>query len=316
MNKLKRTGNKVLPILIAYFLIYVVWGATYYFIGLALKDFPPFLLGTFRFSIAGILLLLFCFLRGESIFKKSLIKKSIFSGIVLLFIDMAVVMIAQQYISSSLVAIIAASTALWIMAFDVPMWKNNFQNPITIVGIVLGFLGVLMLYVEQYFTETTNSNHSFGIIILVLGCISWALGTLYTKYYSSNEEDENSFSGSAWQMIFASMAFLFCSIMTKETDTVQLKSISMNSWYSLLYLIFFGSLLAYSAYIWLLKIRPASEVGTHAFVNPVVAIFFGVTFGNENVTVIQIIGLGIIIISVVLVSRNKSIKLKKDKQKI
>ena len=91
-------NRKVVGVIVAYFLIYVVWGSTYFFIGVALKDFSPFLLGALRFTAAGLILLGICYLRGEQIFKKSLVKSSAISGIVLLFVDMAVVMLAQRYL--------------------------------------------------------------------------------------------------------------------------------------------------------------------------------------------------------------------------
>lgn len=119
------TGKRTVSIIIAYFLIYVVWGSTYYFIGVALKGFSPFILGALRFTVAGLTLLSWCWCRGEPVFKKTLIRKSAVSGIVLLFIDMAVGMLAQKYVSSSLVAIVASSTAIWIMALDAPMWSRN-----------------------------------------------------------------------------------------------------------------------------------------------------------------------------------------------
>lgn len=194
--EIKRNVNKDLAgILIAYFLIYIVWGSTYFFIGVALKDFPPFLLGALRFTIAGIILLFICYFRGEQIFKKSLVKRSAISGIVLLFIDMAVVMLAQRYLTSSLVAIIASSTALWILLLDVPMWRANFRYPSTIAGFVIGFGGVAMLYIEQFNMEQLSSHSTQGFILLIFGCISWALGTLYAKYRSSQTEEVNAFSG-------------------------------------------------------------------------------------------------------------------------
>ena len=297
------TDKRKLNIIVAYFLIYVVWGSTYYFIGVAMKGFPPFLLGAIRFSIAGLILLSFCHIRGENVFKKSLLKKSAISGIMLLFIDMAVIMFAQKYVSSSLVAIVASSTAIWIMTLDAPMWKKNFHNPFVVSGIVIGFLGVLMLYIEQFALETTNSEGKYGICILILGCISWALGTLYAKYRSSGVEEINNFAGSAWQMLFASVMFWLFAFINKDVFRTELNHIPTTSWFSLLYLILFGSIFAYSAYVWLLKVRPATEVGTHAYVNPLVAVFFGVTFGKENVTLIQIIGLAVILVSVMLVSK-------------
>lgn len=292
-------------VIIGYFLIYVVWGSTYFFIGVALKDLPPFLLGALRFTAAGLILLGICYLRGEPVFKKKLIRRSAVSGIVLLFVDMAVVMLAQRYLTSSLVAIIASSTALWILLLDAPMWKTNFRNPFTIVGGVIGFGGVVMLYVEQFTLESMNPNSERGILLLIIGCVSWALGTLYAKYRSSREEKVNAFAGSAWQMLFASGMFWICTLVTGEVRSVDLGEVSATGWLSLVYLIVFGSLLAYSAYVWLLKVRPAAEVGTHAYVNPFIAVLLGVLLGNEHVTFIQLSGLLVIMCGVMLIGKRR-----------
>ena len=301
-------NRKKINILFAYFLIYVVWGSTYFFIGVALKGFPPFLLGALRFTLAGLILLGICFIRGERIFKKSLIQKSAISGIVLLFIDMAVVMLAQQYVSSSLVAIIAASVAIWIMALDVPMWKTNFRSPAIVIGIIVGFLGVMMLYAEQHLTDGSSENRKYGVLLLMFGCLSWALGTLYAKYRSSHEEEVNAFAGSAWQMLFAAAMFWLFTLIRGDMGKTDFTIVPASAWYSLFYLVIFGSLMAYSAYVWLLKVRPATEVATHAYVNPFIAVFFGVVFGHENVTWIQISGLIIILLSIMLISKRKTTK--------
>ncbi len=292
-------------IVIAYFLIYVVWGSTYYFIGVALQGFPPFLLGAFRFTAAGLLLLAVCRLRGEPVFRRNLVKKSAVSGIVLLFIDMAVVMLAQKWVSSSLVAIVASSTAIWIMALDAPMWKKNFCSPAVVIGIVAGFLGVVMLYLEQFFSDghaEIGQRGEYGVVLLVFGCISWALGTLYAKYRSSGEEKVNAFAGSAWQMLTASAMFWIFSLASGDLSRTDLSAVSPAAWYSLAYLVVFGSILAYSAYVWLLKVRPATEVATHAYVNPVVAVILGTALGKEDVTWIQLSGLAVILLSVALVN--------------
>lgn len=176
---------KKLAILFAYFLIYVVWGSTYYFIGVALHGFPTFLLSALRFSTAGLILLVICACRGERAFTPRLVGRSAVSGIILLFIDMAVVMLAQRYVSSSLVAVVASFTAIWIMALDAPMWKYTFRSKCILAGILMGFAGVGLLYAEQLEMTVTVHDHSeYGILLLVVGCISWALGTLYTKYRS------------------------------------------------------------------------------------------------------------------------------------
>ena len=295
-----------MQVVIAYFLIYVVWGSTYYFIGVCLRDLPPFVLGAVRFSVAGGALLAVCSWRGERLLNKKLVLKSAVCGIVLLFIDQAVIMFAQRFVSSSLVAIVASSTAVWIMLLDVPAWRRNFKSLATVSGMLLGFLGVALLYAEQLLTEGQNGAHSeYGVLLLVGGCVSWACGTLYSKYGSSAEEEVGGLAGAAWQMVSASVVFGLCAGVTDGFADVDLPSVSMSTWLSLAYLIIFGSLMAYTAYVWLLKVRPASEVATHAYVNPVVAVVLGAGLGGERVTAVQLAGLAVILLSLALVNRKR-----------
>lgn len=302
---MKETVNRY-AVITAYFLIYVVWGSTYYFIGVALQGIPPFLLGALRFTVAGIILLAACRFRGERVFDLRLIRRSAVSGIVLLFVDMAVIMLAQRYVSSSLVAIVASSTAVWIMLLDAPMWRHNFRNLPAVGGVLLGFAGVTMLYVEQLREGEALQRHGeYGILLLIVGCVSWALGTLYTKYRSSEVENVYAFSGAAWQMVFASLAFWMCACVTGEWVETDWRAVSAWSWSALAYLVTCGSILAYTAYVWLLKVRPATEVATHAYVNPVVAVVVGVGFGGEHVSAVQLAGLAVILVSVMLVRRRR-----------
>ena len=155
------------------------------------------------------------------------------------------------------------------MTLDAPMWKYTFRSKCTLAGILMGFAGVGLLYAEQLEMTVTVHDHSeYGILLLVAGCISWALGTLYTKYRSSDTEPANAFAGSAWQMLFAGMMFWICTLGNGEFSLTGFSTVPLYAWLSLAYLILFGSLMAYSAYVWLLKIRPTTEVGTHAYVNP------------------------------------------------
>lgn len=293
-----------IAIIVAYFLIYVVWGSTYYFIGVCLRDFPPFVLGTLRFVVAGTILLVACKVRGELLFRRGLILKAAVCGIILLFVDQGVIMFAQRYVSSSLVAIMASSTAVWIMLLDVPQWRRNFRSVSTVAGIVLGFIGVAMLYLEQLNMQRPGGSHyEYGVLLLIGGCISWACGTLYSKYHIRDNGDEGGLASSAWQMLGAGIVFALCAGLSGDFSRLQLSVVSSVSWLSLSYLIVFGSMMAYTAYIWLLRVRPATEVATHAYVNPVVAVVIGAGLGHENVTLIQLSGLAVILISVMMVNR-------------
>lgn len=293
-----------IAVIVAYFLIYVVWGSTYYFIGVCLRDFPPFVLGTLRFVVAGTILLVACKMRGELLFRRGLILKAAVCGIVLLFVDQGVIMFAQRYVSSSLVAIMASSTAVWIMLLDVPQWRRNFRSVSTVAGIVLGFIGVAMLYLEQLNMQRPGGSHyEYGVLLLIGGCISWACGTLYSKYHIRDNGDEGGLASSAWQMLGAGIVFALCAGLSGDFSRLQLSTVSSVSWLSLSYLIVFGSMMAYTAYIWLLRVRPATEVATHAYVNPVVAVVIGAGLGHEDVTLIQLSGLAVILISVMMVNR-------------
>lgn len=133
--------------------------------------------------------------------------------------------------------------------------------------------------------------------------MSWACGTLYSKYRSSAEEDSGGLAGAAWQMVAAGVVFAVCACTTEGFTKVNIASVSTVTWFSLAYLIIFGSLMAYTAYVWLLKVRPATEVATHAYVNPVVAVALGAGIGGEEVTAVQLAGLVVILLSVMSVNR-------------
>lgn len=249
-------------------------------------------------------MLVACKMRGELLFRRGLILKAAVCGIILLFVDQGVIMFAQRYVSSSLVAIMASSTAVWIMLLDVPQWRRNFRSVSTVAGIVLGFIGVAMLYLEQLNMQRPGGSHyEYGVLLLIGGCISWACGTLYSKYHIRDNGDEGGLASSAWQMLGAGIVFALCAGLSGDFSRLQLSAVSSVSWLSLSYLIVFGSMMAYTAYIWLLRVRPATEVATHAYVNPVVAIVIGAGLGHENVTLIQLSGLAVILISVMMVNR-------------
>lgn len=291
-------------VITAYFMIYVVWGSTYYAVGVALRDFPPFLLGGLRFAAAGGLLLCVCALRGERVFHAGLIGRSAVSGIVLLFVDMAVIMLAQRHLGSGLVAVLASSTVFWITLLDKPMWKRNLRSPAVMIGILAGFLGVFLLFAEQL--DQNGARGVQGVLLVTAGCVSWALGTLYTQYKTCPGERENEFAGAGWQMLSASAAFALASAIAGETGSFDWDKVSLAPWSALVYLVLFGSILAYTSYIWLLKVRPAAEVGTHAYANPLVAVLLGATLGGETVSGAQWAGLAAILVGIFWIRRPSS----------
>jgi len=310
------TNKTASPLLVylAFAIVYVVWGSTYFFIQKALAGFPPFILGTFRFFVAGILLMSWCKFKGERIFDWKNIKYAVVSGILMLGIANGTVIWVEQFIPSGLVAIMVASAAIWFVILDKPKWKENLSSRSTIAGLIIGFIGVILLFSEQVIQAANiqqSNNQIIGMGLLVLGPVAWAGGSLYSKYHTA--ADSSVSVNTAWQMLAAAIAFIPGSILSSEYNHFHWNDVSPDAWFSIAYLIIFGSIAAFSAYVWLLKVRPATQVSTYAYVNPVVAILLSVCFTNERVSLVQIIGLFVILGSVLLINL---VKYRKDKNAI
>src|SRR5690606_32931609 len=187
VERVKMSSNKSTldSILLAYLVVYIVWGSTFFFIEKALRSFPPFVLGSIRFVIAGTLLMGYCALKGYHLFSRRDIRQAIFIGFLLLFVDMASIIWAEQYISSGIVSILSAATAIWFILFDKPKWKENFSSAPIVLGLLLGFSGVVLLFAEQVFGHEHNNGNRQSLIamgVMILGTIGWTVGSLFSKY--------------------------------------------------------------------------------------------------------------------------------------
>src|SRR5690606_3386550 len=294
-------------IIVAFAMIYVVWGSTFFFIHKALAGFEPFLLGAVRFSTAGLLLLGWCAFKGYRIFDKSTILHASLMGLLLLFVDNGIIIWVEQFMPSGLVAIMSASAAIWFVVLDKPNWKTNFRNLPTVAGLFMGFFGVVMLFgdrIAQAFDASERQANTMGMGLLLLGAMSWTIGSLYSKYFGKPKSGEkrNSMVSTAWQMLIAGIAFTITAAFRGEVTNFQPANVPASAWWAIIYLIFMGSIVAYSAYIWLLQVRPATEVSTHTYVNPIVAVLLGAWFAHEAVTDSQIIALTVILASVLLIN--------------
>jgi len=294
-----------LKVVIAFAIVYIVWGSTYFFIRVAIEDIPALLMVAMRFFTAGLLLFMWCAIRGERIFIWANIKPALLSGLLLLFFGNGAVVWSEQYLPSSLVAVFAATSPIWFVVLDKPNRGINFRSKETVTGLLVGFIGVLMLFSEnaaQAFSLHGNYMQMISMLVLVLGSAAWAGGSLYSKYYSKGDSHS---ANAAWQMITAGIVFIPMSAIRGEWTHFHWQQVSAYSWLALLYLIVLGSLAGYSAYAWLLQVRPATQVSTHAYVNPVVAVLLGTFLAGEKMSVLQFSGLAIILISVLLINFSK-----------
>lgn len=292
-------------VIAAFTAVYIIWGSTYLGIKYAIETIPPFMMASIRFFVAGSLLMIWCMLKGESLPDlKSLIPISV-SGILMLFVGNGSVAWIEQYLPSGLAAIIVATVPLWFVILDKRQWAYHFSNKLIIVGLLIGFAGVLVLFWGKGAAAITGDRMKLiSFFVLIVGTIGWTVGSLMSKY----KKTEGSTSVKvAVQMLSASAVAFFVSVCA-EKNKFNVHNISAESIWGLIYLIIMGSLVAFMAYVWLLSVRPASVVGTYAYVNPIVAVFLGWLMVNEPMGVQQIVALAIILAGVVLVN------LAKDKQ--
>ena len=293
-------------IALAFAMIYIVWGSTFFFIHKALAGFEPFLLGALRFTAAGALLLGWCYRKGYRLFNRAAIIKAGFTGLLLLFVDNGVIIWVEQTLPSGLVAIMSASAAIWFIILDKPQWKKNFGSLPIITGLFTGFFGVVLLFGDQVahaMDATQREANIGGMLLLMLGAIAWTSGSLYSKYSAAPKQTgNNSAVNTGWQMFIAGIVFGLTALVRGEVSRFEFAHVPAPAWWAIGYLICFGSIVAYSAYIWLLQVRPATQVSTHTYVNPIVAVLLGVCFAGETITATQLTGLGVILFSVLLVN--------------
>jgi len=140
-------------------------------------------------------------------------------------------------------------------------------------------------------------------VVLVLGSISWAAGSLYSKYRTA--EGSSNAVNAGWQMFAAGVAFIPASLVSGEWGAFHPAAVPLSSWMGIAYLVTMGSLVGYSAFVWLLQVRPATQVSTHAYVNPVVAVLLGSLFAGERMSWLQLTGLAVILVSVLLINLSK-----------
>ena len=292
-------------VIAAFAAVYILWGSTYLAIYIALDDIPPFLLVACRFVVAGVLLFAWCRIKGEPMPSLQSFTNMSVAGIIMLFVGTGSLIWAEQHIPPGLAAIIVATVPLWFVLLDKYQWKYHFNNKFIVVGLLIGFAGVVTLFVGKPSGRATaagDGSQFISIVVLLLGSVAWAVGSLYSKYKPANGSASMK---AAIQMIAAGLVSFIPAFATGEIHRFSPGHVSGSAIAAVLYLITFGSLIGYIAYVWLLSVRPPSLVGTYAYVNPVVALLLSSLFGKELITPHKILALAIILAGVIIVNLSK-----------
>ncbi len=272
MNTSSQAAPKRTLLIAAFATVYVVWGSTYLAIRVAVETLPPFLMAGARFIIAGVLMFGWLRLKGVAMPDKKQWLHATIAGVLMLLGGNGLVVWAEQTVSSSLTALLVALTPVWFALLDWAHPSGKRPAAYTWLGIIVGFAGVVLLVTGHSSSSVNVSHNPWGVVALVLAGILWAAGSLWSRY---NAKPESPWMNAALQMICGGVVLTLVSIFHGEPARFHFAHVSLQSWLSLIYLIVFGSWIAFSAYVWLLKVSTPARVATYAYVNPVIAVLLG-----------------------------------------
>jgi drug/metabolite transporter (DMT)-like permease len=283
--------------------VYLVWGSTYLGIKFAIETMPPLLMGSLRFLAAGGVLYILAIRQGNSAGDRPGSRQwmaALAIGAALLVGGNGGVILAEQYIPTGVAALFVATAPLWMAIIDRVIFGRRLP-PLVIAGLVIGFGGV------AFMIGSPGSGHInlFGAALALAAPLCWAGGSVFTRHVKLPVRP---LLAASMEMLWAGVLFGVWSLASGELGRVHWQGISRASWLALLYLIVFGSLVGFSAYVWLLRSAPLSLVSTYAYVNPVVAVVLGAIFIGEALTPRVLIAGTIILaaVALIVVARNRA----------
>lgn len=293
---------------IALIALYIVWGSTYLAIRFAVETIPPFLQAGLRFLISGLILVLWRRAAGDEMPTRIQWRSVTIIGTLLLLGGNGLVSFAEQRIASGVAALIVGTVPLWLVLIEAlrpggvkPTWQ-------AIVGLIVGFGGIYLLVGPSESTGKLQFD-TIGTVAVIVASFLWSLGSIYSR---SADVPKSALMTTGTEMVAGSVPIFLVSLVLGEWQMFNIAQVSIESWLGLIYLITFGSMVGFVAYIWLLHNAPISLVATYAYVNPLVAVFLGNWLAREPLTPRILAATGIIIGSVIFINWARQAKVKTE----
>ncbi|MDZ4754615.1 MAG: EamA family transporter [Phycisphaerae bacterium] len=303
------TRRFVIQVALAFAALYTIWGSTYLAIQIAGRDVPPFLMAGTRFLVAGGVLLACCAMFG-SVTRTDLSRRNWSAAFVVGFGLMLVgnggIAYSLQRIPSGIAAVIVALTPMWLVMFDWAQKRSEGQRgrpTVTVfVGIALGIAGIATLKFEGQLEGGAGSLPALdriGILLTIVSTIGWAFGSIWGR---TAPRPSSPVTACAMQMLAGGTLLLIASPLFESWSDVRVQELPPRFWIAWSYLIVFGSLCGFTAYIWLLQNVSAAKVGTYAYVNPIVAIVIGSVLNDERFTGTQAAACALVLTGVMVIT--------------
>jgi drug/metabolite transporter (DMT)-like permease len=283
----------------AFAIVYVVWGSTYLAILFAIETLPPFLMASARFFAAGAVLYTWSRTAGGAPApSRAQWRATAFVGVLLLLGGNGLVTWSEQRVPSGMAALLVGTMPCFMVALEWGRAGGTRPSGRVIAGLLLGLAGLVSLVGPDSLMGGGRAD-LLGAAALVFASFSWAYGSIWSRQAPM---PRSPLLSTAMQMLAASAALLGVSVVLGEPWQLDLAAVSVRSWLGLLYLVVFGSIVAFSAYVWLLRVSTPARVSTYAYVNPVVAVLLGWAFAQEPLTARMLIAAAVIVSGVALIT--------------
>ena len=283
---------------LAFAALYIVWGSTYLAIKFAIGTIPPYLMGGSRFIVSGLILYAWSRGHGQPAPSRREWRDAAIVGTLLLACGNGAVGWAEQRVPTGITALLVASVPMWMVLIDWARPRGKRPSLIVAVGLLIGLAGVAVLAAPGF---SGGENRAFGVgaLVLMLGSIAWAGGSIYSRH---SARPDSAVMSTALQMIAGSIALIIIGLAIGELPRLDFAAITLKSFLGWAYLVTFGSLVGFTAYAYVLRETTPAKATTYAYVNPVVAVLLGWAFANEPITMRTVVAAGIILASVAMIS--------------
>ncbi len=285
-------------VITAFIALYLIWGSTYLGIRYAIETLPPFLMAGIRFIIAGGLLFGWMRLRGSEIPTRAHWKSAAIIGSLLLLGGNGGVTWAEQRVPSGIAALLVSLVPLWMVLLNWLRPGGVRPGLPLIAGLVMGLVGMALL-VGIGDSDGGTEIDPVGIGAILIATFCWAIGSLYSQRATL---PSSPLLTTGMEMLCGGVGLLLLGTVTGEWSRFDPAKVSATSIIAVIYLIIFGAIIAFTAYVWLLRVTTPARAATYAYVNPVVAVFLGWALAGEELTVRTIIAAAIIIAGVVIIT--------------
>jgi drug/metabolite transporter (DMT)-like permease len=292
-------------ILLAFAIIYLVWGSTFLAIRIGVREVPPFLLAGMRFFIAGIVLYTWMRVKATPSPTRRQWTAISFLALLIFVFDYGLIFWAEKRVASGVTAVMMATIPVFMAIAEICFLRTQKLTIRLALALLVGVGGVLVL-VGPLSGAGEKAIDTPGAIALIVAAISWSAATILTRKFSLPESKVMS---SGAQMLVGGVLLILTSAGLREFNGFDVRAVTLGAWIALLYLIVAGSIVAFTAYVWLIHHESPTKVGTYAYVNPVIAVLLGYALAGESLSARTTAGTLLILISVVVITTTPKKKL-------